>query len=104
MGLKQENPLSPFLFIHVAERVSGLFARAVELGLYTWFRVGLYDLVVSNHQYEDDTLLLVVHIIENPWSINIIIRRFELALGLWVNFFKSILTAVNVDDLFGLRM
>ena len=47
-GLKQGDPLAPFLFLLVAEGFSGLMRNAVHLNLFEGFRIGGNDLVVSH--------------------------------------------------------
>jgi hypothetical protein len=39
-GLKQGDPLAPFLFLLVAEGLGGIMRRAVELNRFHGFRVG----------------------------------------------------------------
>ena len=40
-GLRQGDPLAPFLFLIVAEGLAGLMREAVRKGLYEGVRVGL---------------------------------------------------------------
>lgn len=56
-GLKHGDPLTPFLFLLLAKGLSGLFKRAIELNLFSGFKVGSYNLEISHLQYVDDTLL-----------------------------------------------
>lgn len=97
-GLKQGNPLAPFLFLLVAEGLSGLIRSAISLGKFKGFRVGRSDVVISHLQYADDTLLIGEASYDNPWVMKSTLRCFELASGLKVNFFKSSLMGVNVSD------
>ncbi|MCI15293.1 RNA-directed DNA polymerase (Reverse transcriptase) [Trifolium medium] len=39
-GLKQGDPLAPFLFLLVAEGLGGLMKRAVDLNRFSGFRIG----------------------------------------------------------------
>lgn len=75
-GLKQGDPLSPFFFLLVAESLSELFSRAVDLQIFWGLRVGSSYLVVSHLQYADDTIILEESSYENIWSI----RRFSKCL------------------------
>lgn len=68
--------------------------------LLSSIRVESSDLVVSHHQYADTTIIPVDATIENLWTIKDILCRFELALGLRVNFAKSSLIGVNSDQTF----
>lgn len=56
-GLRQSDPLSPFLFVMVTEAVTDIVKKAVYLGMYSGFRVssGLsYDIL----EFIDDTQLI----------------------------------------------
>lgn len=57
-GLKQGNPLAPFLFLFVVEGLSGLMRRAVGRRLFTRVAIGDQGLSISHLQYADDTLLI----------------------------------------------
>lgn len=88
-GLKQGDPLAPFLFLMVAEGLSGLFSRAVDKQIFTGLRMGSSDLVVSHHHCMNDTIIMAKASYDNIWFIKTILRVFELVSGLRVNFVKS---------------
>lgn len=64
-GLKQGDFLAPFLFMIVAEGLSGLISTTIELYLPSRFRVGASDFLVSLFQYANDILFLADPSIEN---------------------------------------
>jgi hypothetical protein len=97
-GLKQGDPLAPFLFLLVAEGLGGLMRMAVERGRFKPFVVGRSGFPVSILQYADDTLCIGEPSVENLWALKAILRGFELASGLRVNFWKSCLIGVNVSN------
>ncbi|MCH93254.1 LINE-1 reverse transcriptase like, partial [Trifolium medium] len=99
-GLKQGDPLAPFLFLLVAEGFAGLMRSAVAKNLFNGFGVGAEGLVVSHLQYADDTLCIGEATMENVWTLKALLRGFELASGLKVNFWKSCLIGVNVSPTF----
>ncbi|KAK2454307.1 hypothetical protein QL285_001883 [Trifolium repens] len=99
-GLKQGDPLAPFLFLLVAEGFAGLMRSAVEKSLFKGFHVGSGSVVVSHLQYADDTICVGEASLENLWTLKAILRGFELASGLKVNFWKSSLMGVNVPPSF----
>jgi hypothetical protein len=99
-GLKQGDPLAPFLFLLVAEGLGGLMKRAVEINRFRGFKVGGSDVVISHLQYADDTICVGEATIENLWTLKAILRGFEMASGLKVNFWKSRLMGVNVSQEF----
>jgi hypothetical protein len=97
-GLKQGDPLTPFLFLLVAEGLGGMLNRAVELNRFGGFRIANGGMVVSHLQYADDTLCIGEPSIENLWTLKAILRGFEMVSGLKVNFWKSSLLGVNVSQ------
>jgi hypothetical protein len=97
-GLKQGDPLAPFLFLLVTEGLGGLLKRAVELNRFKGFRIGSQGVQISRLQYADDTLCIGEASIANLWTLKAILRGFELCSGLKVNFRKSSLMGVNVSQ------
>jgi hypothetical protein len=57
-GLKQGDPLAPFLFLLVVEGLSGLVRSSEASGLYHGFKVNNSDLSILHLHYADDTLFL----------------------------------------------
>lgn len=53
--LRQGEPITPFLFVIVAER---LMREAVRMNLFTGFKVGENESVVSHIHFSDDTLII----------------------------------------------
>jgi hypothetical protein len=97
-GLKQGDPLAPFLFLLVAEGLGGLMKKAVDLNRFKGFAVGSNGVNVSHLQYADDTLCIGEASIDNLWTLKAILRAFELVSGLKVNFSKSCVLGVNVSE------
>ncbi|MCH79404.1 LINE-1 reverse transcriptase like [Trifolium medium] len=99
-GLKQGDPLAPFLFLLVAEGFGGVMKRAVECNLFKGFSIGADGLAISHLQYADDTLCIGEASVQNLWTIKAILRGFHMVSGLKVNFWKSCLMGVNVPSEF----
>ncbi|MCH80987.1 LINE-1 reverse transcriptase like [Trifolium medium] len=97
-GLKQGDPLAPHLFLLVAEGLGALMRKAVEIERFKPFRIGREGLPVSLLQYADDTLCIGEATVENLWTLKAVLRGFELASGLKVNFWKSSIIGVNVPN------
>lgn len=57
-GLRQGDPLSPFLFLVVAEAFGALISKAFVGGLLDGFMVRENGLMVSHLQFVDDTLIM----------------------------------------------
>jgi hypothetical protein len=99
-GLKQGDPLAPFLFLLVAEGLGLLITRAVSLGFFKPFVIKNTEVSISHLQYADDTLFIGEACVENLWCVKAILRWFELMSGIKVNFAKSRLMGVNIEDSF----
>jgi len=66
-GLKQGDPLAPFLFLLVVEGLSGLMHNAVERNLFKGFEVKRGGVTLSHLQYTYDTLCIGEASVENLW-------------------------------------
>lgn len=98
-GLRQGDPLATFLFLLVAKRISGLMRQASKSKNFQGLVVGKDKVEVSVLQFADDILFFGEVSPNNVMCIKAILVCFELAFGLKVNFFKSNLVGLGVDDL-----
>lgn len=57
-GLRQGDPLSPFLYLIAAERLNMLTSKAVEIGFIEAPQVGKEKNQISHLQYADDTIFI----------------------------------------------
>jgi len=96
-GLRQGDPLAPFLFIVAAEGLSGLVRQALTANLLIGIKVGRKEVEVGVLQFADDTLFFCEETFSNVFTIKAILRCYELASGLKINFHKSKLAGVNVS-------
>jgi len=87
-GLRQDNPLAPFLFLIVAEGLVGLVRKALKENLLRGVKVGRAEIECCMLQYADDTLFMCEDSNSNIFTIKAILGVFELASGLKVNFYK----------------
>ena len=98
-GLRQGDPLAPFLFLIVGEGLAGVVRKAVEKNLVESLEVGVKKVKVNMLQYADDTLFLCEANFKSVCNLKVILHCFELASGLKVNFSKSSIRGVGVDHI-----
>ena len=97
-GLRQGDPLAPFLFNIVVEGLNGLVKEAMDKNLFLGFSVDRNEVKVSILQYADDTLFLGKTSMEKVKATKVILRSFELALGLKINFSKSRFGVIGMSE------
>ncbi|XP_058775283.1 uncharacterized protein LOC131649540 [Vicia villosa] len=98
-GLRQGDPLSPFVFVLVMEVLTALMNKCKEMGEFRGFKVNdVKD--VDLLQFADDALIFAECNLANLWSLKAIFRGFEMMSGLRIKFHKSNLYGVNAGDWF----
>lgn len=97
-GLKQGDPLSPFLFIIAAEAFNVLMQSAMNAGLFKGIQIGCGNLTLSHLQYADDTIIMGAPTIQNINAAKFILRWYEFLSGLSINFKKSKLYTINCSS------
>jgi len=97
-GLRQGDPLSPFLFIIMAEVLSQMLINANQLGLVRGLVVGAKRVNISHLQFADDTLIFSEAEEEYLRNIKSIMLSFQTFSGLAVNYKKSGLIVLGKDD------
>ncbi|GJR60381.1 retrovirus-related pol polyprotein from transposon TNT 1-94 [Tanacetum coccineum] len=97
-GLRQSNPLSPFLFILAMEGLHAFICKAINMGIYKGISIG-NNLSLSHLIYVDDVIFTGIWSITNAHNLIFILRCFFLVSGLKINVNKSnILGVVIYDD------
>lgn len=96
-GLRQGDPLSPFLFNIAAEGLNVLLKRARVLGLIKGASIGSGNLKLSHLQFADDTILFCDAEWEEIVNVKRILRCFEIMSGLKINFHKSVVCGVGIS-------
>lgn len=97
-GLRQGDPLSPFLYLIVAEGLSRMIKRACDIGYFNPVCVGSNNVAVSHLQFADDSLIMGEGCDTSIRTIKGILRYFELFSGLKINFSKSSLVCFGCDE------
>ena len=97
-GLRQEDPLFPFLLTLVADVLSKYIMRAEERGLFKGFLVGKNRTKVSHLQFVDDTIFFSRASFEELHSLKLILLVFGQLSGLRINLNKSILLGINISQ------
>jgi len=95
-GLRQGDPLAPFLFLMVVEGLAELVREAMKANLLSGLKVGRKNIEMGLLQFADDTLFLCENSFTNVVTLKAILRGFEIASGLKINFHKSKLAGFNV--------
>ena len=96
-GVRQGDPLSPFLFIIAMEGLNVAMKAAQDKGLYKGVSIPNCDHTLSHLFYADDTLFFGDWSKENIRNLARILRCFHLASGLKVNFTKSKVFGIGVN-------
>lgn len=97
-GLRQGDPLSPFLFLLASEGLNVMMNAMVANRLFSPYTIGTqYVVSVSHLQFADDTLLVGVKSWSNVRALKAVLVLFESISGLKVNFNKSMLFGYNVN-------
>ncbi|XP_071708160.1 uncharacterized protein [Rutidosis leptorrhynchoides] len=95
-GIRQGDPLSPFLFIVAAEGLNILTKKGIHCGLFKGVDIGSHKVLLSHLQYANDTIFF------GEWSrLNFcylvkLLNCFEKMSGLKINYNKSSLYGLGV--------
>ena len=96
-GLRQGDPLSPFLFTIMADVLSRMLLRAEERNVLEGFRVGRNRTRVSHLQFADDTIFFFSAREEDMMTLKNVLLVFEHISGLKVNLDKSNIYDINLE-------
>ncbi|KAJ0535620.1 putative RNA-directed DNA polymerase [Helianthus annuus] len=94
-GMRQGDPISPFLFIIVMEALAGMMRKACEVGSFSGVRLPSSGLVLSHLLYADDAMIMGEWSSSNFDTLRRLLRAFHLCSGLRINIHKSTLFGVG---------
>ncbi|GKC81848.1 RNA-directed DNA polymerase, eukaryota, reverse transcriptase zinc-binding domain protein [Tanacetum coccineum] len=95
-GLKQGDPLSPFLFILIMESLHLSFDRVIRAGFYNGIHIA-DSLCLSHLFYADDVVFIGKWSLSNLSTIVNVLKWFYLASGLKINLHKSKLMGIGIS-------
>ncbi|XP_072064287.1 secreted RxLR effector protein 78-like [Arachis hypogaea] len=96
-GLKQGDPLSPFLFVLVVDILHKMVGEVVRNGRISPLRVGRDNIELLHLQFTDDTILFFPQETETVLNYKRLMHCLELMSGLSINFDKSSLISVKCE-------
>nr|GEV56720.1 RNA-directed DNA polymerase, eukaryota [Tanacetum cinerariifolium] len=93
-GLRQGDPLSPFLFIIAMEGLHVAVEDAISAGLYRGIKIN--TLTLSHFFFADDALFIGEWPRDNIRNMTTILEYFHIVFGLKINFHKSNLVGIGI--------
>ena len=103
-GLKQGNPLSPLLFILIADTLTRILETANSEKLLEGFDDFSITRQVLSLHFTDDTLIFLKADKQYLNTLKFILYAYELATGLKINFQKSQFIGLGISDLLGKKL
>ncbi|GJV74546.1 RNA-directed DNA polymerase, eukaryota [Tanacetum coccineum] len=95
-GLKQGDPLAPYLFILIMESLHLSFSRVIDAGLFKGIKID-HNTQISHLFYADDAIFIGEWSDNNIKFILHVLHCFSLASGLKINLKKSNLLGFGVS-------
>ncbi|GJV71332.1 RNA-directed DNA polymerase, eukaryota, reverse transcriptase zinc-binding domain protein [Tanacetum coccineum] len=96
-GLKQGDPISPFIFILIMETLHLSFKRVIKANLFKGISINA-SFSISHLFYADDVVFIGEWNSSNIKTVAKVLNCFYLASGLKINFHKSKLMGVGVNS------
>ncbi|XP_050229432.1 uncharacterized protein LOC126678581 [Mercurialis annua] len=97
-GVRQGDPLSPMLFVLAVEGLKAIISQSIQQGLFDGVHITCYEEPVSILQFADDTLLFIPNNLDMIRNLLRVLRFFEIISGLSINYSKSSLLGINIDE------
>ncbi|GJY98026.1 retrovirus-related pol polyprotein from transposon TNT 1-94 [Tanacetum coccineum] len=97
-GLRKGDPLSPFLFTLAVEALNMALVEAKNRLIFKGIEVGNDKVHVSHLQFADDAIIIGEWSTTNVKNLSSILNCFHIASELKVNFLKSRLFGIGVNE------
>ncbi|XP_021975185.1 uncharacterized protein LOC110870307 [Helianthus annuus] len=95
-GMRQGDPISPFLFLLVMEAFSSVIKKACRVGAFRGIQLPKEGSVLSHLLYTNDSVLIGEWARNNIKKVALLLRCFYMCSGLKINMNKSSLFGVGV--------
>ncbi|XP_058078534.1 uncharacterized protein LOC131226828 [Magnolia sinica] len=97
-GLRQGDPLFPFLFLAVGDALSRMLSKGQMERIISSFKIKGMESPISHIQFADNTLFFCEADLVNVSNLHTIVWCFEAVSGLKVNMKKSKMFGVNIGE------
>ncbi|KAM0042735.1 putative RNA-directed DNA polymerase [Helianthus debilis subsp. tardiflorus] len=98
-GMRQGDPISPFIFLIVMEALSSMIRKASRVGALRGIVLPNDGPVLTHLLYADDCVIMGEWARNNIKNVALLLRCFHICSGLKINLKKSSLFGVGVEDL-----
>jgi len=97
-GIRQGDPLSPFLFTLAVDVLSCMLSKRLEEGVVKGIKVGSNELEISHVQFADNTIHFLQEDEENLKNVISLLQVFEVVFGLKINRRTCGVVRINLED------
>ena len=97
-GVRQGDPISPLLFVSAADLLQSVINKAWQTGILKHPLSDDFGGEFPIVQYADGTLLILPGDARTLFNLKGLLRSFSNSTGLHVNFAKSFLVPINMDE------
>jgi len=94
-GLRQGDPIAPFMFLVVVEGLARLGRKVVSQRSLNRVKVGEGQVKVLMLHFADDTLVVCQATTQDILTVKAMLRCFESTTGMRVNFHKTMIGVVG---------
>ena len=97
-SVRQGDPLSPLLFVLVADLLQSILNKAKDSNLLNLPLSLRHSPEISIIQYADDTLIVMEACSRQLITLEAILHSFGESIGLKVNYSKSVMVPINISE------